>query len=112
MPKPAEPAEDPIDEAITKLPSQLALLQECGQWLSHPAFRGVSEEHQARQERAAQIFMPTTRLSSPSQRAMRPCGASWRAGEACRGPSLPDEPSNSWPIQAGWSSAAVLLLKR
>ncbi|KAH7978128.1 hypothetical protein HPB49_004508 [Dermacentor silvarum] len=44
---------------------------------------GVSEEHQARQERAAQIFMPT-RLSSPSQCAMRLCGASWRAGEACR----------------------------
>ncbi|XP_065288386.1 midasin isoform X3 [Dermacentor albipictus] len=40
-PKPAEPVEDPIDEAVTKLQPQLALLQECGQRLSHPAFRGV-----------------------------------------------------------------------
>ncbi|XP_037520220.1 midasin [Rhipicephalus sanguineus] len=40
-PEPAESAESPIKEAVTRLQPQLALIQRCGQQLSHPAFRGV-----------------------------------------------------------------------
>ncbi|XP_075750975.1 midasin [Rhipicephalus microplus] len=40
-PEPAESAESPIKEAVARLEPQLALLQRCGQQLSHPAFRGV-----------------------------------------------------------------------
>ncbi|KAL3245170.1 hypothetical protein MRX96_018306 [Rhipicephalus microplus] len=40
-PEPTESAESPIKEAVARLEPQLALLQRCGQQLSHPAFRGV-----------------------------------------------------------------------
>uniref|UniRef100_A0A224YTK3 Midasin n=1 Tax=Rhipicephalus zambeziensis TaxID=60191 RepID=A0A224YTK3_9ACAR len=40
-PEPAESAESSIKEAVTRLEPQLALLQRCGQQLSHPTFRGV-----------------------------------------------------------------------